>query len=455
MPTSLLRGNETLLPRPRRLVFAALALAMAPAVAADADQAPGAAPASHFRQFLESGKTSLYLRYRFEHVDDGQNAPAPFPVEDAYAHTLRAALGYSTGLFYNFGAALQLEGVRALGGEEYNNGGENGLTGRALVVDPQGFEIQQAYLRFEGIPQTLLRLGRQEIEHRQAPMHRYIGNILWRQNWQSFDAFRATTTWVPDTIVDYAFVWNTNRIFGEDNPIPDRSNFRMDSHLLNAQYTGFKFGKFEPYVYLLDFSHDVSERFSTQTYGLRFEGEYPLNPKARLLYTGEYAHQSDYAENPNDIGVGYALGELGVSYTFGQMVDSIMIKGSYELLEGDGNVSSFQTPLGTNHAFQGWADRFLITPDDGIEDIFITAKIVILGANLTAVYHDLNSDAGDYDYGTEWDLLLEKTFKKHFTVGIKYADYEADRNPLNVARNSTTGQAFDLSKFWAWVQVAY
>jgi hypothetical protein len=40
-------------------------------------------------------------------------------------------------------------------------------------------------------------------------------------------------------------------------------------------------------------------------------------------------------------------------------------------------------------------------------------------------------------------------------VGLKYADYQADRNALNVARNTTAGQAFDLNKFWVWVQVAF
>jgi hypothetical protein len=72
-----------------------------------------------------------------------------------------------------------------------------------------------------------------------------------------------------------------------------------------------------------------------------------------------------------------------------------------------------------------------------------------------AVYHDLGSDRDDYDYGTEWDMVAEKTFYKHYTLGLKYSDYDADQNALNVMRNSLTGQAFDLTKFWAWIQVAF
>lgn len=268
----------------------------------------------------------------------------------------------------------------------------------------------------------------------------------------SLHAFTPRRCWprfLPDTVAEYAYVWNVNRIFGEDNPIPDRSEFRMDSHLVNAQYTGFTYGKFEPYAYLFDFSSVVSERFSTQTYGLRFDGVYPVTPTAKVLYTGEYARQSDYSENPNGIGVNYWLGELGGAYTFGGQVESLTAKVSYEVLGGDGGVKSFQTPLGTHHAFQGWADRFLITPGDGIEDIFVTLKANVRGAILTAVYHDPSSDQDHYDYGTEWDLLVEKTFFKHYTIGLKYSDYEADDNSFNRARNSITGQTFDLTKFWA------
>jgi hypothetical protein len=403
-------------------------------------------------QPVAGGMLDLYLRYRFEHADDAQGPP---PLKDAYAHTLRTALGYETALFHGFGAYAQIEDVRAIGRERFNDGGANRVLDRAAVVDPEGTEIHQANLRFVGIPETVLRLGRQEIEHRQAPLHRYIGNILWRQNWQSFDAFRATTRYLPDTVADYAYIWNVNRIFGEDNRLPDRSDFRIDGHLVNVQYAGFRYVRIEPYMYLLDFESFVSERFSTQTYGLRLDGAYPIAEKAKLLYTAEYARQSDYRENPNDISVNYWLGELGASYTVGKVVDTVTLKASYEILGGDGGVKSFQTPLGTNHAFQGWADRFLVTPGDGVRDLFVTFKAKVMGASLMAVYHDLSSDHDDYDYGTEWNLQIERYFFKRYSVGFKYADYRADRNVLNVARHSLTGQAFDLSRFWAWVQVKF
>jgi hypothetical protein len=419
---------------------------------------------------LTDGKPDLYLRYRYEHVSDDQT-PA---LRDAHAHTLRTVLGYTTGTFHGFGAYLQLEDVRALDNDGYNNGGSNGVTDRAFVIDPEGTEIQQANLRYRGLPKTTVWVGRQEIEHRPAPLQRYVGTILWRQNWQSFDAARVVNESLPATKIDYAYVWNANRIFGEDNPIPDRSDYEMDSHLLDITYTGFKYGTIEPYVYLLDFNSDVAltRVTSSATFGVRFQGARDLIAHAaRIQYTAEFAHQTDYAGNPADLDNNYYLIELGATKTFpNSKLETLTARVSYEVLEGEGPVAigaanvpnAFQTPLGTNHAFQGWADRFLVTPKDGVEDLFGTLAGRLYGANFTLVYHDYSSNHLSYDYGREWDAMLTYPFKDHYTLGIKYADYNADENPLNLARNAPQNtvidqqkQAFDLSKFWLWLEIKF
>ena len=51
-------------------------------------------------------------------------------------------------------------------------GARTASSNKATVVDPEGTEINQANLRYAGLPYTTLKLGRQEIEHRQAPLHR-------------------------------------------------------------------------------------------------------------------------------------------------------------------------------------------------------------------------------------------------------------------------------------------
>ncbi len=416
---------------------------------------------------VTGGKPDLHLRYRYEYADDGQK-----PVlEDAYANTLRTAVGYSTGLYHGFGAYVQIEDVRSIGNEQYNDGGTNGLVSHAVIVDPEDTEIHQANLRYRGLSRTQIWAGRQEIEHRAAPMHRYVGNILWRQNWQSFDGVRVVNESLPATKVDYAYIWNVNRIFGENNPLPDRDDFRLDGHLINVNYRGIPYSTLEPYAYLLDFDNALlgNRVLSSATYGARLQGAYDvISYAAKLLYAVEFAHQQDYgSDNPVELSVNYTMGELGFTKLIAHpWLEAVTVKVSYELLGGDGAVAvgaarvgrAFQTPLGTNHAFQGWADRFLTTPADGIGDLYGTVAVKVLGANAMLSYHDFNSDKDNYDYGGEWDAQITRVFREHYTLGIKYARYEASGDALNLARNgrSSAGkQAYDLTRFWLWAELRF
>ena len=403
-----------------------------------------------FVDALITGTPDIFLRYRFERVEDGQPA-----IKNGYASTLRTAIGYQTGSFYGISAYGQLEDVRAFSRDRYDDGGAHPINDRATIVDPQGTEINQAFLRFGNVPKTVITLGRQEITHREAPLHRFIGNVLFRQNFQSFDALRVTNLSLPKVIVDYAYVWNINRIFGEDNPLPDASDYPMRSHFVNVQYGGAAFAKFEGYGYLLDFNSATAQRFSAATIGVRVQGDYVLAAKTKLIYAAEFATQQDYRRNPNDFRVNYFAGELGINQSIGGAVEALGLKLNVEQLGGKGGAQAFQTPLGTNHAFQGFADRFLVTPGDGIRDLFASVSMKILGAQASVTYHVFHSDRDHYRYGDEWDFLVERPIAKGFLLGLKYADYRADQNDSNIARNTKSQQAFDLTKFWAYVQYRY
>lgn len=415
---------------------------------------PGTAFADDpFWEAITGGKVHFSVRYRFEHVnDDILFAPPTTKLKDANASTIRTFLGYETGKFYDFSATLDFENVTDVFSGDFFDG-SNRKTRYATVVDPSGTEVDQSFISYTGLPDTQFKLGRQYITYRDAPFHRFIGTILWRQNWQTFDAFTATNTSIKDTQISYAYVWNVNRIFGED-AISPLDNFDSNSHFINIQNTSLPFGKLEGYAYLLDF--DNAAAFSTQTYGVRFSGKHPLSEKIAGLYTAEYAHQSDYRNNPGNISADYFLGEAGLQFKPALLIDSFILKFSYELLGGDGGVDRFVTILGTNHAFQGWADRFLVTPGDGIEDYIITAVANIKGANFVAAWHNLNSDNMNYDYGNELDLMLSRTFKEKYTLGIKYSIYDAAGDATSIARNgANNGVNRDVDKFWVWAQFKY
>nr|MBA3493588.1 hypothetical protein [Gammaproteobacteria bacterium] len=258
----------------------------------------GAAPAGwaddSLWQSLMGGRPDLFLRYRFEYADDARPG-----LKQAYASTLRSAVGYRTGTFHDVSLYVQIQDVRVVGNDRLFNDGSNRVSDRAVITDAESTEIQQYYLRYGGLPRTVLTLGRQEITHRQGPLQRFVGDVAWRQHLQSFDAARLVSLAIPHTLLDYSYIWNVNRIFGEDNPLPDAADFRSNSHLLNLQYSGWADLKPEGYAYLLEFTSPAARHFSTATVGLRAQGDRGIGPGLRLGYAGEFAHQRDYSNNPN------------------------------------------------------------------------------------------------------------------------------------------------------------
>jgi hypothetical protein len=141
-----------------------------------------------------------------------------------------------------------------------------------------------------------------------------------------------------------------------------------------------------------------------------------------LLYTAEWGIQSDYMNSPQH----YTENRYNVMG--GLTAFNFTLQGAMEQKEGIGKNKTFITPLGTNHAFQGWADIFLVTPDNGIRDVFgtLTTTLDRGSVALTGVYHDFYNDTGNIHYGNEWDFMATKKFGKHYTLLTSYAYYNAD-----------------------------
>jgi len=114
----------------------------------------------------------------------------------------------------------------------------------------------------------------------------------------------------------------------------------------------------------------------------------------------------------------------------------------YELLGSDNGVG-FSTPLATLHKFQGFSDKFLSTPAEGIQDVYLTVKGAVSGVNLSATYHDLSSDINDKDYGSEIDLVAVYSINKNYKTLIKLATYSA------------TDHATDTSKLWLQAEAKF
>ncbi len=367
---------------------------------------------------LAGGKFTADVRYRHETVRQA-NA-----LRDARASTLRARGGYETGAWHGFSAMLEAEAVAAVGDDRYNST-VNGKTGHSIVADPAGAEINQAWLRYSGLPGTRVTYGRQRLA---LDNQRFIGAVGWRQNEQTFDALWAVNESLPNTRLSAGYVYNVNRVFGEKSPV---GNFKSASPILNASYRGFAAGELSAYGYLLDLPNAAAS--STRSWGLRFKGATELRKDLKALYTAEVAKQHDWRDNPRDYGVKYYFLEGGLA------LKALDLKLGHEVLGSDGT-NAFQTPLATLHAFNGWADVFLATPATGLRDTHIKLGGTVAGVRLDAIHHRFRADRGGARYGEEWDFQAVMPFRKHYAAGIKYAAYNA------------RSFSVDTDKLWLWVE---
>ncbi|HLG52692.1 MAG TPA: alginate export family protein, partial [Steroidobacteraceae bacterium] len=105
---------------------------------------------------VSDGKAGLDLRYRYESVEQSDR-PAT-----AEANTLRLRLNLASGAVGGFSGFAEFDHVQVVGDEHYDST-RNGLTRYPVVADPEGTDLNQAYLQYAGPAGTTLRLGRQRI----------------------------------------------------------------------------------------------------------------------------------------------------------------------------------------------------------------------------------------------------------------------------------------------------
>lgn len=349
------------------------------------------------------------IRYRLELVDQ-----TGLP-EEAAASTLRIRTGIKTAEWQGFSALVESEAIVSIGQRNYNDT-VNGKTAYPVIADPTDVLLNQAWLRWRPAKQIEVVAGRQAIN---LDNQRWIGSVGWRQNDQTLDAARLTVKPAEGLALDYLFSWRVNRVFGPDSP---QGIWRgTDIHGVRAAWTIKGVGTLSGYGYWLDIPSAPAN--SSRTLGVRMAGEQAVGKGARLLYAAEYARQHDHGGNPRVFGLDYMLVEPGVA------VGAFTLKGGYERLEGNGTVA-LQTPLATLHAFNGWADKFLTTPANGLRDLYVdagwkAAKGPVKGLGVRLAWHSFNSTVGGTGYGQEWNGQVTYPLTKQVTALAKFARYEA------------------------------
>lgn len=367
------------------------------------------------------------LRHRLEMVNqDG------LP-EDAAASTLRIRAGFKLGEWNGFSLQVEAEGIVRLGPEDFNDT-VNGKVTFPVVADPTSVQLNQAFVRWKPHAVVELAAGRRAVN---LDNQRWIGSVDWRQNDQTLDLAQMTLRPAKGVSIDYFNSWRVDRIFGPDSP---QGVFRDTN--INAgriAHANNPVGTISAYGYWLDLPSAPAS--SSRTLGVRLIGEQPLAEGVKLLYAAEYARQSDHGANPARFDLDYMLIEPGVA--FGDWT----LKAGLERLEGNGT-AALQTPLATLHAFNGWADKFLVTPPDGLRDLYgeLGYKFragALRGLMLRAIVHDFAATRDNAAYGRELNLLATYPIRPNFVLLGKFARYEAN------------SFAADTTKGWLSLQFSF
>lgn len=401
-----------------------------------------------FLDSIKDGKPMTNFRLRYESVDQEAFQPAPNAskkLDSAHAFTLRSLIGWQTAPYKNFSFAAQLTDVHEFN-HNFNDRRENlsepGKANYANIVDPSFTDVNQLFVDWTGIKNTKVRLGRQQVNLDNV---RFIGDIGFRQNMQVFDGVSVLNKSIPDTEVFVAHFDQVRQINTELR--------QGDIEIVNAKYRISPSESLVGYAYLVDVanlgqnngnplalstaaqggnglgaSQDLVKTATTdassKTFGLRLDGVRKIDDTWKALYTAEYAKQTDYKDGSDLIDAHYF--KLGG----GAMYNSWSVRIDHEKLSSNDGKYAFQTPLGTNHLFQGWADQFLATPRQGIEDTFVTVAGSIGKAKLQAEYHVFKSDEkfqsigklGD-KYGTEFDASVMYPFTDKISGKLEYAKF--------------------------------
>lgn len=408
-----------------------LAAACACMAALSAAHAESIAP-RNLAEAVTQGTSMSSFRLRNETVrQDGK-------AEQANALTLRSLLGWQTAPLHGLSVGAQLINVGKL---------DDGYDDRALgvaqpgrgdypvIADPDFTSINQLYVDWTGLKDTRLRLGRQSVKLDNV---RFVGNVEFRQVMQVFDGV---------SIENKGLLPRTTLFAAHFDKLTQISTARQDTDitLLNARHALSPTENLVGYAYLVGWDAASLQASSSRTVGARLDGTRPVGKDVKLLYTAEYAKQDPYKQGAANIDSHYA--RLGGGAQVGKWFARI----DRELLSSNGGQSAFQTPLGTNHLFQGWVDKFLVTPKEGLKDTFVTAGTKLGKVTLATEYHWLDADvpfvsgAGTATrYGTEWNVSASYPFSKQLLGRVEAGSFREGAQYTATA----SSRVRDTDKLW-------
>ncbi len=384
----------------------------------------GAEEDSTSMPWLDNGvyKVSLDIRGRIELADVDT-------LKQSEAYTLRTRAGLGLKPWHGLSLFGEVENTTAADDDSYFDIVST-PNGKTAIADPENTELNRAYIQYEHSEWAGLKLkgGRQRIK---LDDDRFVGNVGWRQNEQTYDAALAQTSLgVEGLTAQYIHLWEVQRIFGDAGPPPGR-DFESDSHLIRLHYDAPDILSVSVFAYLLDFETDAPAA-SSDTFGLRLAGGLDASEDIFVKYVASYARQQDSGDNPVNYDANYVAAEATVG---SRPLGSLTV--GYELLGSDDGAASFVTPLATAHKFNGWADVFLTNgAPTGLQDLYVgIAPALPLGLKGKLVYHRFWSDDGNTSLGDEVDAIVSRQINQHLAALTKFAWFDGTSDgPLDIWR---------------------
>ena len=406
------------------------------------DSAANQAVISSFADAVRQGSPLTSFRLRHEGVrQDGLN-------EQASALTVRSLIGWETAAFNDFKLGLQLIDVSKIN-DDFNDRrlgvNQPGRSAYPIVADPDYTNVNQAYIDWMGVPSSRVRFGRQSLK---LDNTRFIGNVEFRQVMQVFDGLTIENKPLTELTVLGGWYWQNRNI---------NAALKHDrTGILHADYQFREGEHLVAYAYTFDQADvPVASNISNATYGLRMDGKRAVAAEWQALYTAEYALQHALGDSRQRTDANgkvdahyYRIGG-GIGY------QSWFARIDQELLSSRDGRYAFQTPLGTNHLFQGWVDKFLVTPAAGMRDTFITLGGKHGQLTLLTEFHWFDADhrfssgaATARRYGSEWDVSVAYGFSKQLSTRIEYGSFREKQV-------YTASRFRDTEKVWVTMLYAF
>lgn len=410
------------------VAIAAMGIMMGTTAAVGAEEA---VEVNSVADVLSNGKYSLQIRPRYEFVDQ-DNAK-----DNANAFTVRTVIGAKFDALGVDGlsAALEMTNVSNFGADNY----APASSGYSIVADGEQTRVTQANISYakDGF---IGMVGRKGVN---LDNQRFIGTVGWRQMPQTYDLASVAYKGIEKLDLMAAYVWGINRIFDRDLGGLKTPNFDTNTVLLHASYKAMPELTITAYDYMVaSFADHI---------GIRAAGGTTLDSGVKLNYMAEYAKQNDPSLTEESAPFNDAEPEQDADYyRFGLSGSHLGFTAGacYEVLgEAGSGASPFSTPLATLHAHNGWADMFLATPADGLQDLsFKLGYADKTFGKILGVYHKFNSDAGSVDYGSEFDMVYTRKVMEDVNMMLKGAVY---------SKGDAATSYVDTTKYWVMFDYKY